>query len=73
MNYITNSCYYIEQSYVAANGTTVWYNGSYTRAGGMKGKLYNSPVTNPDVSYDFRIVCVVATSCWSLMTFIVSA
>lgn len=37
-----------------------------------KGNLYVTTLSN-NVSYQYRIICVVGTSCWSLMIFIVNA
>lgn len=52
----------------------MFYKGPYSKSAlGPTRNGFSELSPSIDVSYQFRIICVVGTSCWSLMAFIVSA
>jgi hypothetical protein len=74
MNLITDDCYSLSGTYTDNLGKVTTYTNipSDSSSLGPARKGYVTTSSN-NMSYQFRIICVVGTSCWSLMTFISNA
>jgi len=74
MNLITNDCYSLTGTHTDNDGKIVTWTNVPSPASklGTSRSGWDTP-SSINMSYQFRIICVVGTSCWSLMVFISNA